>query len=225
MTMKDRICNVFFITLLVLMFPIILSTENLSFSSISNMPKSFASVQLSNQSLHYDKINNLVLEMFNSDLKEGSTKLSYNDPILYQSDYNTNFKLVPNITDTLIESVPFKGNGTIDGIKYNHTGFFSGIWNLGHDVLQYYGAVNLVTTDGQNASYTVQGMSSVDNQSSVQGQGIALFNTNSNGSLAPLNGIIILYQDKIEDPLSSDSPHQIIGWSLNDGDNGIVQQD
>lgn len=214
MNIKNRICNISSITLFVLLLSIMLSTENLSSSVLATLQKSFASVQSSNQSIDYDKISNLTLKIFNSETLEDNSQQYYKDPILYQSDYNTDFRIMPNITDTLIESVPFKGNGTIDGITYNHTGYFSGIWNLGHDVLQYYGAANLVTTDGQNASYTVQGISRIDNQSSVHGKGIFLFNTDSKGSLAPLNGIIIQYEDMIKDPMSSDSPHKIVGWKV-----------
>jgi len=151
---------------------------------------------------------------FSSNVNDNRSTITQSEPILDQTNYNTNFMLLPNITGMLTEEVPFLGNGTIKGISYNHTGFFSGVWNIPHNILQYHGAVDLTTADGDKAYYSLQGLSKIDSNGDVAGNGIALFNTNSTGNISSLDGIKIYYEDKIKNPTVSDSPHRIISWEI-----------
>lgn len=158
----------------------------------------------------------LIFKLFfsSNDNRNQTSIIQSETPILDQTDYNTNFKILPNITGMLTEELPFLGNGTIKGISYNHTGFFSGVWNMPHNVLQYHGAVELATVDGDKAYYSVQGLSKIDSNGDVAGNGIAFFNTNSTGNISSLDGIKIYYEDEIKNPTVSDSPHRIIGWEI-----------
>lgn len=152
--------------------------------------------------------------LYSKDVQNQSAMIKSEPPILYQTDHNTNFRILPNLTGMLTEEVPFFGNGTIKGISYNHTGFFSGVWNLHHNILQYHGAVELTTMTGDRASYSVHGLSKIDSNGNVAGNGIALFNTNSSGDISFLGGMKIYYEDKIKNPTASDSPHRITGWLM-----------
>jgi hypothetical protein len=152
--------------------------------------------------------------LFSSNDNYNRSSITQREPILDQTDYNTNFKLLPNITGMVTEEVPFVGNGTIKGISYNHTGFFSGIWNIPHNILQYHGAVDLTTVNGDKVYYSIQGLSKIDSKDGVVGNGIAFFNTNSTGNILSLDGIKIYYEDNIKNPTISDSPHRITGWEI-----------
>lgn len=193
-------------TILVGIVPLMINSE----FSISN---TFASSNSTNNSLNdTGDTEKMVTKLLYPKFGDNDSSRNLNPPLLDQNDYNTNFKLLPSITGIVTE-VPFIGNGTIKGISYNHTGFFSGVWNLPHNLLQYNGAVNLTTIDGE-AYYSLQGLSRVDSNGNVQGNGIAFFNTNSTGKISSLDGITIFYEDKIENPTAFDSPHRIIGWKM-----------
>jgi hypothetical protein len=185
----------------------------------SSIPSVFASSNSTNDVLlnktqgNEEMIFKLLFSSNNDNHNQSST-IKSETPILEQTDYNTNFKILPNITGMLTEEVPFLGNGTIKGVSYNHTGFFSGIWNSPHNILQYHGAVELITVDGDKAYYSVQGLSKIDSNGDVIGNGLAFFNTNSTGHISSLDGIKIYYEDKITNPTASDSPHRIIGWKI-----------
>ncbi len=181
-----------------------------------SMSSAFASFNSTNEVVNkaQDSKEMVFKLLFSSNDNENLSSIPQSEPILDQTDYNTNFKLLPNITGMLTEEVPFVGNGTIIGITYNHTGFFSGIWNIPHNILQYHGAVDLTTVDGDKAYYSLQGLSNIDSNGDVSGKGIAFFNTNSTGNISSLDGIKIYYEDKIENPTVSDSPHRIIGWVI-----------
>lgn len=58
----------------------------------------------------------------------------------------------------------------------------------------------------KKAYYSLQGLSRVDSNGNVQGNGIAFFNTNSTGKISALDGIMIFYVDEIENLTAFDSP-------------------
>lgn len=187
------------------------STPKILASSSSASLSNSTSNPLNNNQNTEKMITALLYSGFN---ESKPSYLKLESPLLVQTDHNIHFILLPNITGIVTEEVPFKGNGTIKGISYNHTGFFSGVWNLPHNYLQYYGVVNLTTVDGEEALYSLQGLSRVDTNGNVQGSGIAFFNTNSTGKISSLDGIAIFYNDEIKNPTASDSPHRITGWKI-----------
>lgn len=194
---------------IVIIFVGITSMMNITVSSVFALPN--VTSDMLNKTQDTKK---MMLKLLFSNSSDDQSSINLSKPILNQTDHNTNFKILPNITGIVTEEIPFVGNGSIKGISYNHIGFFSGVWNINHKLLQYHGAVNLTTVDGDAASYSLSGLSKIDSNGDIQGKGIAFFNTNSSGPLSSLNGIKILYKDEIKNPAGSDSPHRIIGWEI-----------
>jgi hypothetical protein len=207
---NDRVMTVNLLSAITVMAGVLHVIIDTEFS----LSSAFASFNSTNEVINktQDSEEMIFKLLFSSNEKDNQSSITQSEPILDQTDYNTNFKLLPNITGMLTEEVPFLGNGTIKAISYNHTGFLSGIWNLPHNILQYHGAVDLTTVDGDKAYYSLQGLSKIDSNGDVAGKGIAFFNTNSTGNISSLDGIKIYYENKIKNPTVADSPHRIIGW-------------